>query len=81
MSLPVVVVALLGASEMAEAQARLRPPHVRLGAVDPGEHDRLVKRLHEELALARMPPEMAHVLRAGRVCGLQVAHAPVADGL
>ena len=81
MPLPVVIIAFLGACEVAKAQARLRPPHVRFGAMDPAQHDRLLHLPHQGVAEKRMSPEMAHVLGGGLVCGLLIAQAPIANRL
>ena len=79
---PPIPVTLFRAREIAQPQARFRPPHVILGAVDSFEHDRLVELfaddpLPQDVVLPQAPPG----LRAVLVSGLGVAHAPIADGL
>ena len=56
MQSPPIVIAFLCAAEIPETQARLRPPKVVLGSMDPAEHHGLVKSLHQEFALASVSP-------------------------
>ena len=56
MQSPPIVIALLCAAEIPETEARLRPPNVVLGSMDPAEHHGLVKSMHQELALASVSP-------------------------
>ena len=66
--------------EIAKAQARLRPLHVVLRAMDLREHESLVEGLQEQFPLASVAPQVLHVFRAGVVSALGVAHAPVVNG-
>ena len=56
MQSPPIVIAFLCAAEIPETQARLRPPKVVLGSMDPAEHHCLVKGPHQVSALFSVSP-------------------------
>ena len=69
--------------EVSQAQARLRPPEVVLGAVDLLEHEGLGEPAEEQAAVVHVPPVLRRVdvVWAGVPRGLGVAEADVTDGL
>ena len=56
MQSPHLIVFLIGHPEIAETQARLRPPEVALRAMNVLQHDGLIKFLKQIAAIASMTP-------------------------
>ena len=73
------MIARFCAREISESQARLRPPHVLLRAVDLVEHHGLIEGAHQFITVTLMLPEVPLVFGASVVRRFQIAHALILD--
>ena len=78
---PIIVIALLGACEIAEAQTGLCPPEIFLGPMNLPQHDGFFEQQKQESAISVVLPEMSQLIRAGCERSLRVEHAPIIDRL